>query len=256
MIEIPLLKIIGVGLALGVRITGLMLFAPFLGSAVIPARIKAVLVIVLTAVMYPTASARVAEVQVGQWPMLVITEMTIGVALGIATSLVFEAAQMAGQILSIQMGYSLVNILDPQTQVDTTVVSLFHQTIAMLIFLQMDVHHWLIKAVANSYSYLPPGTGTLSRVFTGEILRIGGSVFEVGLQIAAPVLAATLVADIVIGLLGKASPQMPLLLLGPAIKSILGIGILVVALKYWPDMFSRLFTSSMTHAQELLHLAR
>src|SRR5512140_3675766 len=149
--EIPLLKIISALLAIGVRLTGLMLLAPFLGSKSIPPRIKAILVLALTAVLYPVSAARVAALDMSQWPMLVISELTIGVALGIATSLVFDAVQMAGQILSVQMGYSLINILDPQTQVDSTVVALFHQTIAMMIFLRMDVHHWLIRAVANSY---------------------------------------------------------------------------------------------------------
>ena len=61
--------------------------------------------------------------------------------------------------------------------------------------------------------------------------------FGLGVQIAAPVLSATLAADIVLGLLGKASPQMPLMLLGPAIKSLLGIFVLIATLKYWPDLF-------------------
>lgn len=254
--EIPLLKVMTVAMALGVRITGLMLFAPFLGSKVIPGRIKAILVLALTAMLYPASAERMSALDISQWPVLVITELTIGVALGIATSLVFDAVQMAGQILSVQMGYSLINILDPQTQVDSTVVALFHQMIATMIFLRMDVHHWLIRAVANSYEYLPPGSATLSKAFTMEVFRMGGSVFEVGVQIAAPVLSATLIADVVIGLLGKASPQMPLLLLGPAVKSMLGIGILASALTYWPDLFSRLFMTSVGTTERLLGLAR
>ena len=74
------------------------------------------------------------------------------------------------------------------------------------------------------------------------------------MQIAAPVLSATLVTDVVLGLLGKASPQLPLIVLGPAIKSLLGLGILFVSLKYWPDMFRTLFMQSTAYADRLLHL--
>jgi flagellar biosynthesis protein FliR len=80
-------------------------------------------------------------------------------------------------------------------------------------------------------------------------------VFSLGIQIAAPVLSATLAADIVLGLLGKASPQMPLMLMGPAVKSLLGLTVLVATLKYWPDLFRRLFTDAVTNGEHLLHLA-
>jgi flagellar biosynthesis protein FliR len=163
--------------------------------------------------------------------------------------------QLTGQILGVQMGYSLVNILDPQTQVDTTVVAVFYQSIVMLLFLRMDVHYWLLRAVGNSFLYLPPGTAHLNGLFTRAIFQIAGDIFGLGVQIAAPVLSATLAADVVLGLMGKASPQMPLMLLGPAVKSLLGIVILGVTLKYWPDLFRRLFLESMMKSEQLLHLA-
>jgi flagellar biosynthetic protein FliR len=61
---------------------------------------------------------------------------------------------------------------------------------------------------------------------------------------------------VVLGLLGKASPQLPLMVLGPAVKSILGIFILIATLKYWPDLFRRLFVESTANAEHILHLAR
>jgi len=254
--NIPFADVIEALLAIGVRLSGLMLFAPFLGSAVIPARIKAVLTVALTFVMYPMLSRSMHPLPLNEWPILVFRELLVGVALGIATSIVFEAVQMAGQVLSVQMGYSLVNILDPTTQVDTTVVALFHNSIAMLIFLRLDVHLWIIRAIVNSFSYLPAGTSQLNAAFTLSLLGSGSAILLIGVQIAAPVLSATLLTDVVLGLMGKASPQLPLMVLGPAIKSLLGLSILFTALKYWPDMFRTLFLDSINYADRLLHLAR
>ncbi|MGB6744445.1 MAG: flagellar biosynthetic protein FliR [Terracidiphilus sp.] len=255
MIEIPLIPAITAALTIGVRLTGLMLFAPFFGSSIIPARVKAVFVIALTALLFPSVERAIVVPTLGGWPMLIVTEFMIGVGMGIATNIVFDAVQLTGQVLGVQMGYSLVNILDPQSQVDTTVVAVFYQSIVMLLFLRMDVHYWLLRAVGNSFLYLPPGTAHISGLFTRAIFQIAGDIFGLGVQIAAPVLSATLAADIVLGLLGKASPQMPLMLLGPAVKSLLGIGILAVTLKYWPDLFRRLFLESMLKGEQLLHLA-
>ncbi len=256
MLNIPLIPIITAMLTIGVRLSGLMLFAPFFGSSVIPVRIKAVFVLALTLLLFPTVGNQIEVQSLAAWPMLVFTEFLIGVGMGIATNIVFEAAQLSGQILGVQMGYSLVNILDPQSQVDTTVMSVFYQSIVMLLFLRMDVHYWLLRAVGNSFLYLPPGTAHLSSLFSMQVLRIAGDVFGLGIQIAAPVLSATLAADIVLGLLGKASPQMPLMLLGPAVKSVLGLVILCATLKYWPDLFRRLFLDSIVKGDQLLHLAR
>ena len=254
--EISLIKIVSAALTIGVRVTGLMLFAPFFGSVAIPSQVKAVLVLVITAVLYPVFSPQLSPVDATQWPLLLLSEFAVGAGVGIATNLVFDAVQMAGQVLSMQMGFSLINILDPQTQVDTTVVALFHQTIAMLVFLRLDVHHWLLRAISNSFYYLPPGSAHLNQLFTTATLHVGARVFDLGLQIAAPVLSATLVADVLLGLLGKVSAQLPLMLLGPALKSLLSMTIMIAALKYWPDLFQYLFSNSMAYAEGLLHLAR
>jgi flagellar biosynthetic protein FliR len=251
--HISLVQILGALLTIGVRLTGLLLFAPFFGSLVIPARVKAVLVMSLTALLYPMISAKIPVVSISQWPMIVFGELLIGAALGVATNLVFDGVQMAGQVLSVQMGYSLVNILDPQTQVDSTVVAMFHQTVVMLIFLRLDVH---IRALTRSFDYLPPSSGHFGAAFTSAALHSGALAFSIGIQIAAPVLSATLLADIALGLMGKASPQLPLMLLGPAVKSLLGLLILIASLKYWPTIFERLFLSSLELADHLLHVAQ
>jgi flagellar biosynthetic protein FliR len=123
----------------------------------------------------------------------------------------------------------------------------FYQAIVMLIFLHMDVHYWLLRAIGDSFLYVPPSAGHLSGLFTLAVLNTCGRVFGLGVQIAAPVLAATLVTDIVLGLLSKASSQLPVMLLGPAVKTILGVLVLITTLKYWPDFFTRTFSE---HAGE------
>src|SRR5208283_4443040 len=112
MIEIPLLTIITSLLTIGVRLSGLMLFAPFFGSVVIPARIKALVVIALTALLYPSVGHQIGPHLLGEWPLLILTEFLVGAGMGIATNIVFEAIQLSGQVLGIQMGYSLINLLD------------------------------------------------------------------------------------------------------------------------------------------------
>lgn len=255
MITIPLIPMITAFLTAGVRLSGIMLFAPFFGSMAIPARVKAVLVLALSFLFFPTVGSHIQPQPLSAWPMLVGVEFLIGVGIGIAANLVFEAAQLSGQFVGIQMGYSLVTILDPQSEADSAVMQVFYQSIVMLLFLRMDVHYWLLRAVGNSFLDLPPGSAHLGGSFAAATAWIVGTIFFLGVQIAAPVLAATVAADLVLGLLGRASPQMPVMLLGPAVKSVLGIVVLSATLMYWPDLFRRLFLDSIAKINQLFALA-
>lgn len=237
----------------GLRISGLVLFAPFYGHAAIPARIKVCIVIVLTGLLYPSLAPSLAHSTMS--PLTIGSELIIGLAIGLTSNAVFEAAMFGGQILSVQMGYSLVNIVDPTSQIESTVMSVFHQTIVLLIFLQLNVHHWILRTVVHSFDYLPAGGLTSTGPVVFAVLHVFASIMQLGLQIAAPVLASTLAADIALGMLSKASPQLPLMLMGPSLKSLLGLIVLSGALYYWPPLFERFFSDSINFTDQMLHLA-
>jgi flagellar biosynthetic protein FliR len=240
----------------GARVSGLMVFCPFLGSDAVPIPVKAGLTLLLTALLDPLhAPARMA-MGAWQWAEVGLGEVMIGLVLGLVAKLLFESAVMAGQILGVQIGYSLANVFDPQTNADTPVLSEFHQLAALLIFLDLDVHHWLLRSLGRSFAYLPPG-GTLATLAVASgMLHAAGGIFLAGVQIAAPSLVATLVADMALGFLGKASPQLPVMFIGLAVKNLVGLTVLLVAMAYWPRLFSQHFAQAIRLSERLLHLAR
>jgi flagellar biosynthetic protein FliR len=243
----------------GARISGLMVFCPFFGSDAVPLPIKAGLTLLLTILLHPLhGPARLAfgtPSGIWQWGLVALEEAAAGLLLGLAANFIFEAALMAGQILGVQIGYALANVFDPQTQADLPVLSEFHQMSALLIFLQLDVHHWLMRALVRSFAYLPTGGFTLTRTATGALLHAAGGMFLGGVQIAAPSLVATLVVDVTLGFLGKASPQLPVLFIGIAVKNLVGLSVLLVAIAYWPRVFHSQFAQAIETAERLLRLA-
>ena len=240
--------------SIGLRISGLLLFAPFFGSDAVAPRIKIGFVIAATALLYPVCGPHGLELSVGGWLRVVIGELLVGLLVGLMVQLVFEAAQFAGNLMGVQVGLSLVNILDPNTQVDTPLLSLFSQMLLVLIFLRFGVHRCLLRALAASFSYLPPG-GAGSLHPAEQLLKAAGGIWLTGVQIAAPLLITTLLADLVLGFLGKASPQLPVLFLGLSVKSLAGLTVLAAALKYWPGIFEQQFTHSVRSLEHLLGLA-
>ena len=247
---------ISAAMLIGVRVSGLMLFMPFLSSPGFPAPVKVVLTVAVTALLYPAYRPVLPESPGLGWLGVVSGELMLGLMLGLAVQLVVEAAQMAGHILGVQAGYSLVTLLDPQTQADTPVMATFNQLVALLIFLQLNVHHWLLRGLAASFSYLPPGS-LLSHFKVGiELVRAAGAIWLVGLEIAAPVVVATLLVDVTLGFLAKAAPQMPVLFVGLSIKTMLSLTVFAGTLVLWPRLLEQRFAAGIALGERVSHLAR
>lgn len=245
-------------LFLGLRVAGLMSFAPFLGSTSISVRFKAALTIALTVLLYPVCAPQItlaAPLSASGWFTTVLTESCLGLLMGLATQFVFEGAQLAGQFASIQMGLSLVTILDPQTQADTPVMASFFQTVGLFLFLQLNVHHWMIRAIARSYALVPVGSIAVSEPLVREFFHVASSIWIVGAELAAPIVLATMVVDLSLTFLSKVSPQVPVMLVGVSVKLLLGLAILITALGYWPGFFESHFAAALDAADHLLHLA-
>jgi flagellar biosynthetic protein FliR len=233
----------------------LMVFAPFLGSRAIPARIKLGLTIALTAALVPVAPPHAIDPSIVNWVQTLLGEAATGLLIGLTIQFVLEGVQLAGQLLGFQLGYSLENVIDPQTQVDTPVLSIFQQSIAIFIFLQVGVHRWLLRALAHSFEYLPIGTAGVTVAATKGLIHSAGWMMVIGAQIAAPVLVATMLCDVALGFIGRAAPQLPVLLVGISIKDVLGMVILAVAMVRWPNQLEGYFTRAFQLMDQLLHVA-
>jgi len=242
-------------LFIGVRIGGLMLFAPFFSAESVPPQCKLAFTVLLTALLYPVCRPRSADYGLLGWVGIVSAELVTGLLLGLAVQFVLEAAQMAGQLLGVQAGYSLVTLLDPQTQADTPVMATFQQLLAALIFLQLNGHHWLLRGLAASFAYLPPGSAWASLRATSTLLRAAGGIWLAGMQMAAPVIAATVLVDVTLGFLAKASPQMSVLFVGLPIKTLLTLALLTSMLLALPGGLERRFAAGVSLGERLLHLA-
>ncbi len=201
-----------------------------------------------TALLYPVYSGGDAD-RAGAsgglgWVEIAGGEVVIGLLLGLTLQFVLEARGVAGQIMGIQTGFSLVNILDPQTQVDTPVLSAFHQIIVLLIFLRLNVHHWLLRGLAASFSYLPPGGDGVNFAAVGSLLRAAAA-FGWPECRSRPRYCATLLCDVALGFLGKASPQLPVMFFGVSIKSLLGLLVLTGTLALWPRFWNSKFVEAI-----------
>lgn len=241
---------------LGVRLGGLMTFAPFLGSASIPWKVKSGLTFVLTALLMPAYSSRMPQVMPENWMAAVGGELMIGLGMGLTLELVFEAARFAGQLLGFQFGYSLVNVIDPQSQVEISVLNFFHYTVLLLIFLQGDVHHWLFRLLVQSFDTVKPGTVIVSQQAMQALLQGTGHIFLMGLQLAAPPLVVTIMTDIALAFMSKASPQLPVLSVGLPAKMLSGYAAIWSSVVFWPALAHKWFYAAVVSTEHLFKAMR
>ena len=243
-------------MTVGARVSALMIFAPFFGRMTIAPRIKAGLAVTLTALLYHLVGVGLPSLSGAMAWKVAGGEFIVGLIMGITLQFVFEGVELAGQVVGFQVGHSLANLINPLSDAETPVLANFYQAVALLIFLQLDVHHWLLRGLVKSFQYCPPGMVVAGPVVAEQVWRAAGGMLIMAVQIAIPVLLATMIIDITLGFLGRASPQLPVLFVGISVKSIVAFLVVMGTLRFWPGLLEKYFGEALATSEQLMHLAR
>ncbi len=247
--------VVGRLLTVGARVSALIVFAPFFGSMTIAPRIKASLAVMLTALLYPLVGAGLPTLSGAMGWKVAGGEFIVGLMMGITLQFVFEGVELAGQILGFQVGQALANLINPLADAETPILANFYQVIALLIFLQLDVHHWVLRGLVKSFQYCPPGMVVANHVVAEQVWRAAGGMLIMAVQIAIPTLLATMLIDISMGFLGRASPQLPVLFVGISVKSVVAFLVIMGTLRFWPGLLEKYFGEALATSERLMHLA-
>ncbi|MBC8109373.1 MAG: flagellar biosynthetic protein FliR [Anaerolineae bacterium] len=217
------------------RLAGMMLFAPLFGSAKIPKRVKVMIALVLAMAMTSSLKQRSVVLPETTWGLAlgIGSEMAFGLALGMVVSLVFIAAQWAGEIMGQQMGLNMGEVLDPQFGGGASLVGDLYFMLTMMVFLSplVNGHHALLRGVRMSFDALPLMTASVNDDVLAMLVGLLQSAAALAVQLAAPMLMTMLIVDLSLGCIGKAMPQMNVMAMGLSIRSILGVVVLVLGLR-------------------------
>lgn len=216
------------------RVSGLVASMPVLSGRAIPVRIKGLLAVALAFLLEPVAirNGTVLPGNFASWIASLFSEFAIGVALGFSAFLVFAAVSFAGELAGVQVGFGLVDVINPLGLVEVPLLGTFQNTVAFLVFLASGAHEALIWSLGRSFELIPPGGGVFDGFFYDGYLRLFARFAQLGLTLAAPFLVGGLVLNLVMGFLSRMMPQMNLLSIGFPILVIGGLGLLVLSLPY------------------------
>jgi len=188
---------------------------------------------------------------------LIAAEFLVGGLLGWTVLLVLSAVRGACQIISQQIGLTTAVVVDPLGGGQDEVLCRFITALAIMVLLSAELHHALIRTVAASFLWVPPGTfdlASLPELLSGVALGTGPDLLVAAVSLALPCMVAMLLVSAAQGLLGRVLPEAELLVLGLPVRVIVGLGVLAMSLPPTTDMFRLLLANAVNDGRELVRL--
>ncbi|MCH7886876.1 MAG: flagellar type III secretion system protein FliR [Candidatus Marinimicrobia bacterium] len=238
------------------RISLIVSVVPIFGSANVPIPVKVGLSVFLTLVSYSFAEASGVphDLSIAALFTLMLREALIGMLFGFITGILFYAIQFAGHFISFQMGFAMVQVIDPQSQERVPIIGQFYFILSILLFLLINGHHLVLNVLVESFSIVPIGTGVLSRELTGSLTLIGGRVFVLAIKIASPILVTLFLTDVMMGIIARTVPQMNVFFVSLPLKIGLGLTLLVMTLSSFPWLIEKLVVEMSENLNMVLRM--
>lgn len=228
-------RLILIGALTAARIIPIFTLAPFLGGKLVPGTIKIAISLTFVVMVFPMVASRTPDLNAMSPALLValfLKEIAVGVVIGFLSSLPFFAAEAAGRLADTGRGANMSEVLVPQLGTRSSPLGDLSLQLAIVIFWAMDGHLLFFNALASSYEALPitgfpsvaaaQGVGNLAVYATSHLILVT-------LGLAAPVLAATFLTDLSLGLVNRVSPQIQVFFVGMPAKALIGVMVMMLA---------------------------
>ncbi|MDD3172571.1 MAG: flagellar biosynthetic protein FliR [Herbinix sp.] len=230
-----------------VRITGFMFTAPFFSLSNVPIRVKTGLAIFLTAILFYTVPSSQPEYDtIMGYSILVISEAIAGAIMGFFTNIAYYIIAFSGQLFDMEIGFSMINELDPITKIETTISANFYGYLILLMMIITNLHHYFLRAIIDSFKIIGVGRINLNPGMYQLMIQFITDYFIIGFRIALPVFAAILVVNTILAILAKVAPQMNMFVIGIQMKIFVGLIVLALIIGLIPSVADFIFNEMVT----------
>lgn len=237
----------GSGLLVFARVVGFFRFAPLLNRKEIFSMVRLCLAILVTVMIVSVIQPKPLPFEdFGSLLVSLILNYAVGAMIGYVAQLLLLAIEAGGDMINMQMGLSSAMVLDPTTQSQTSILSRIFGLLGILIFIQVGGIYWLFRALMRTFEIFPVFATSVpleQLVNLDYVIQLSSNVLYMGLQIASPVLLATLGQDIILGVISKTAPQVNVFQLSFLFKPVLGAAIMIWILPMLFSVISDYFNS-------------
>lgn len=238
-------------LLVATRVAGVLLFAPVLGFSTLPARIRVMFVLVISAVLLGALSLGAASPASNTpLPLALGNELLLGAAMGFGIVAVFGAFMFGGRLLDYQMGFGVATLFDPATRVQGPLMGTFLSMLGAVLFLTLDAHHTLIRVLAYSLTVVPPGAA--HEFEPALLLEQFGLLFTYGVVLVAPAVMALVLVDIAVAFASRVMPQVSAYFIALPAKVFLGLFVTALSLRFMGPYVTGMYDGIFRYWQGLL----
>jgi flagellar biosynthesis protein FliR len=241
--ELASSTLVGFCLAL-VRTTAWITICPPFNSPAVPRRVRVGLATAIAFAITGSIAPVAPPMEIGPFVLALLTQALGGVVLGFTVFVMFSAIQGAGELLDLQIGYSLGAVLDPISGVSAAPIGRFHQMMATVLLFAINGHVLVVRGFTRSVEAVPSGSISLAE-FAEQLSNALATFFAASIEIALPVLAALFLAEVALGLVGKAAPALNVMIIGFAVKTFVAFGLLGLTLALLPETSESLITQAV-----------
>lgn len=218
------------------RSSGIFLLSPFFGSMNVPVMFRALTALTFTFILCPLLiKTNFIELPstVIMFLAMIVEEMFIGWLIGFVSFVSFAAINLAGKVMDMQVGFAIVNVMDPTSGQQIPLIGSFLYNLAILIFIITNGHHMIISALAESFRLIPMLSMHYSDSFVDVMVNITTVIFITGMKIAMPVTFAILLTNVGLGILARTMPQMNIFVVGIPMHIMIGIFMLSFVVPFY-----------------------
>lgn len=217
------------------RMSGMVTTAPLISTYPIPIQIKVWFMAIVSFIMFPIVLAKTGfqmPTSIPELTIILLKEFMIGYIVGFVAQLVFVSTEIAAELVSMQMGLTAAQALNPMTGATSPILSQAYTILASMIFIGLNGYKWLFSAVFKTFEILPPGYGFLiNGTVAHNIMFLSSQMFMVGLGIALPIFSVLVIADVLMSFMAKTMPQMNIFMIALPFKIYLGLILFVTLLQ-------------------------
>lgn len=247
-----LIKMIGEGqvvlfLLLFARLSGLFSFFPFFSHGNIPISLKTAITLFMVIFLFPLLPTMTMTLTPLSIALAILSELLIGFIAGLFLNITFAILQLAGMQISFVMGFTMANVIDPQTSTSIPLMSQMLSLIGLMIVLAFNGHHQMLLFISESLTLVPLGSFYPHTNIISYLAKAVSGMFIYGFILSFPVLAFSLLLDVVFGMLMKTMPQFNLLVVGFPIKIAASFVVLVTTLGSMMLLFKKEFLETLSH---------
>lgn len=219
-----------------VRVTCFIYISPFFSMDNTPRRVKIGLGILISYLLFVTLEHNeVVYSTVTEYAIIVMKEAIVGLLIGWGAQLCTTVAAFAGNIADMEMGLTMVSLMDPTTRQNATFSGVYYQYMFTLFLIITGMYQYLLQALIDTFTLVPVSGAVFNMdSLVVSLIRFMGDYVVIGFRICMPIFCVILLLNCILGVLAKVAPQMNMFAVGIQLKVLTGLSIMFLTVRMLP----------------------